>query len=107
MRVPIIVSMLLTISMLTSCNLKSASDTSSNPQVVPLEPEKIFQNTCSGCHGGNLQGNIGPNLQKIGSKYSQQEIIKIIQSGKGKMPAQSQLSEEAKKSLAQWLSQKK
>lgn len=76
-------------------------------QTVDLTPQEIFQNTCSGCHGGNLQGSVGPNLQKIGSKYSQQDIINIIKSGKGQMPAQSHLPDEAQQKLAQWLSEKK
>ncbi|WP_139489144.1 menaquinol-cytochrome c reductase cytochrome b/c subunit [Brevibacillus dissolubilis] len=44
------------------------------------------QASCQGCHGKNLEGTAGPNLQKVGEKYKPEEIKEIITKGKGSMP---------------------
>lgn len=74
---------------------------------VSLKPEESYANNCSSCHGGNLEGGMGPSLQKIGSKFKKEEIEKIIQNGKGSMPGQPQVSGEARGKLAEWLVTKK
>jgi cytochrome c551 len=48
--------------------------------------EGIYKQSCASCHGGNLEGNIGPNLEKVGSKYSEEDILHIIHNGQGSMP---------------------
>lgn len=40
------------------------------------------QQSCVGCHGQNMEGVAGPNLQKIGSKYDAAQIAEIIKNGK-------------------------
>ncbi|GAA0589724.1 cytochrome c-551 [Virgibacillus siamensis] len=69
--------------------------------------DQIFQNNCAQCHGSDLSGGMGPNLTKIGSKYSADEITDIIKNGKGQMPPQKQVSKEDRQTVAQWLSKKK
>jgi cytochrome c550 len=64
--------------------------------------EEIVQQTCTSCHGQNLEGGVGPSLQDVGSKYKPDEIVEIIQNGKGNMPAQSLSIEEAQK-VAEYL----
>ncbi|WP_221565624.1 cytochrome c550 [Alkalihalobacillus sp. TS-13] len=61
-----------------------------------VKPEQIVQQTCTSCHGQNLEGGMGPALTDVGSKYKPEEIVDIIQNGKGQMPAQSLSAEEAK-----------
>lgn len=85
----------------TSSNSNSNQTASSG-----ADPDKVFQQSCASCHGNNLQGQVGPGLQKVGNKYSQEEIEKIILKGRGSMPAGIVEGEDATK-LAEWLSQKK
>lgn len=68
----------------------------------------IFAKNCSSCHGDQLQGNIGPNLQKIGSQFSKAQILNIIKNGKGggKMPA-GLISGSDADAVAAWLAAKK
>ncbi|TLS38515.1 cytochrome c551 [Pseudalkalibacillus caeni] len=68
--------------------------------------QALYNTKCSSCHGDNLQGNIGPKLSAIGSKYSKDEIVSIIQNGKGQMPAGLVEGDEAD-NLAAWLADKK
>ncbi|MFC4183210.1 cytochrome c551 [Saccharococcus thermophilus] len=68
--------------------------------------EQIFQQNCASCHGKDLSGNVGPNLQKVGSKYSKDEIKKIIENGRGGMPAGVIKGADVDK-VAEWLASKK
>lgn len=52
------------------------------PQAV-----RLYQEGCNTCHGDNLQGGIGPNLQHVGSKLTAGEIRHRIEVGGGPMPA--------------------
>jgi len=70
------------------------------------DPQKLFNQKCSVCHGGNLQGGAGPNLQAVGSRYTKEEIEDIILNGKGNMRGGLYTGENASV-LAQWLSEKK
>ncbi|PUB17861.1 cytochrome c551 [Paenisporosarcina sp. OV554] len=75
--------------------------------VETQDAEKIVQGNCTSCHGGNLegQGNF-PNLTDVGSRLSQEEILKVIQEGRGAMPANIIEGAEAEV-VAEWLSNKK
>ncbi|GAA3321793.1 hypothetical protein GCM10020331_039090 [Ectobacillus funiculus] len=64
-----------------------------------------MKQTCVSCHGDQLQGNIGPNLQKVGDKLSKEDIQGVILNGRGNMPAGLLPADQASK-VAEWLSQK-
>jgi len=40
------------------------------------------QTSCMGCHGKDMEGGMGPNLQKIGEKLDATQIADIIKNGK-------------------------
>jgi cytochrome c551 len=67
---------------------------------------KIFDQKCSGCHGGDLTGGMGPNLTKVGSRYSKDDILGILKNGKGQMPANVVSGDDANQ-VAEWLAAKK
>ena len=67
---------------------------------------KIFDQKCSGCHGGDLKGGMGPNLTKVGSRYSKDDILGILKNGKGQMPANVVSGDDANQ-VAEWLAAKK
>ena len=76
-------------------------------QQLMLEVRRqLFKNSCSACHGGDLTGGVGPNLTKVGSEFSQGEIEKIINEGKGSMPAKL-IDESQATKVAEWLASKK
>lgn len=68
--------------------------------------EKLFAQQCASCHGGDLKSGYAPDLDKIGSKYSKEDIQKIIEEGIGSMPAGLLKGEDAAK-VAEWLASKK
>ncbi|MCA1021409.1 c-type cytochrome [Halobacillus litoralis] len=76
-------------------------------ETASADPEEMYQNKCSSCHGGDLSGGAGPNLQEVGSRYSAEEIQDIIINGKGsQMPPGLYTGEQAAQ-LAEWLAEKK
>ncbi len=70
------------------------------------KPEKIFAENCTACHGQNLEGGAGPNLQHIGAKLSKGQILNQIKNGGGGMPGNI-ISGDAAQKVADWLSKKK
>ncbi|TLS39373.1 cytochrome c550 [Pseudalkalibacillus caeni] len=70
-------------------------------------PEEIFSQNCASCHGQNLEGVVGPALNKIGGKYSQDEIRSIIAEGKGSAMPAGLIEGEAADKVAAWLAEKK
>ena len=55
----------------------------------------IFNNTCSGCHGSNLEGGVGPELRGIGNVANESTLVSFITSGKGMMPPGGGLTSSA------------
>jgi cytochrome c551 len=114
----VMIGSLLALSLMVGCSSQSATDagkrstSSSSPssassgQVAETNVQDIFQQTCAGCHGQNLEGAVGPSLQKIGSKMNENQILEVITKGRGQMPRGLVPEEEAKK-LAAWLAAKK
>jgi len=73
-----------------------------------VDAQAVFKQTCVSCHGVNLEGSVGPNLQKEGSKHSKEELATIISNGRGAMPNfKGKLSDDEINSLALWLAEKK
>ncbi|ENQ3105948.1 cytochrome c551 [Bacillus sp. 491mf] len=90
-----------------ACGKKEESKPSSPGQAASGDSaEKVFQKSCAGCHGNDLQGLSGPELKKVGGKYSQEEIEKIIAKGRGSMPGGVIQGEDVKK-VSEWLAEKK
>lgn len=69
--------------------------------------EEVYKKSCAACHGGDLTGQSGPALDTIGDKYTADEVEDIVENGTGSMPAQSQVSDEDRAEVANWLADKK
>ncbi|GAA3407447.1 c-type cytochrome [Paenibacillus hodogayensis] len=66
--------------------------------------EALYKQSCIACHGNQLEGKVGPNLQKVGAKLTNEQIYKVVLNGKGGMPAfKSSLKEEEVANIALWL----
>lgn len=68
--------------------------------------EAAYQQRCIGCHGKDLEGVSGPALTDIGARMTQEEILDILNNGKGAMPGGLVSGDEAS-NLAAWLASKK
>lgn len=85
---------------------ENGGETSGEEIAVVNDPEGLYQASCASCHGQNLEGVVGPALNKIGGKLSAEEIASVITNGQGAMPPG--LVDAAKaEQIAAWLAEKK
>jgi len=70
-----------------------------------IDGETLYAQKCSACHGENLKGVVGPPLLNMGSKYTEIEILKIVNLGTEKMPG-NLLTDEESKIVTKWLMEK-
>ncbi|OCT11573.1 hypothetical protein A8709_05865 [Paenibacillus pectinilyticus] len=88
---------------LTACGDKP-KETPSASTSVKVDVPKLYQNYCISCHGNQLQGGEGPNIQKVGERLDEAAIIRQIQKGgNGMPPFQVSMKDEELKALAAWL----
>ncbi|WP_159884962.1 c-type cytochrome [Paenibacillus puerhi] len=68
--------------------------------------QAIYKSSCLACHGDQLQGGMGPGLQKVGTRLDKEQIVAKIQHGGGGMPSYSaKLRETDIQALAEWLAE--
>lgn len=82
----------------------------SGPIVDPNdEGAKLFAQTCAGCHGAGLEGQVGPALLGIGNKMNAAQLTETITRGfPPAMPARGGLqSDDQVKKVAEWLAKQK
>lgn len=72
-----------------------------------INAETVFKQNCASCHGQNLEGVVGPNLQKIGAQLDEKQIADIIKNGKGGMPPGILKKQPEIQAVAKWLSEHK
>ncbi|MDB5054856.1 MAG: cytochrome c [Bacilli bacterium] len=78
------------------------------PLANNTQAEALFKQNCISCHGVDLEGKIGPNLQKVGERLTPEKIINQINKGGSVMPPFSDiLKDDEINALAAWLSAKK
>lgn len=64
--------------------------------------EALYKDSCSSCHGNDLEGDYGPSLKTIGNDMSEDEIRKKIKDGGDDMPAEVLKGDDADQ-VAAWL----
>src|SRR5690606_10673243 len=76
----------------------------SSSETVAAHGRIVYQNHCMTCHGKDRKGNGSyPSLQHIATKYSEPEILQLINSGRRMMPAFKQLPHADKEALITYL----
>jgi mono/diheme cytochrome c family protein len=72
----------------------------------PLDAAGHYEKSCSACHGSDLKGGpSGPPVLNMKNKYTEEDLLKLMNGGKGMMPAKL-LSEENAQLVAEWLLEK-
>ncbi|WP_051330744.1 c-type cytochrome [Aneurinibacillus terranovensis] len=61
-------------------------------QGVSAEVGKGLTSACAACHGADLKGGLGPNLHGVVGKLKEDGVMKILENGKGGMPAMAKNS---------------
>lgn len=95
------------VTVLSACQSTTEQKPPAESQAQTAKPQDVYLQHCANCHGGNMEGGFGPALTKAGSKYSKEEILYIIQKGKGNMPSQDYVDKKDQVILAEYLSNMK
>lgn len=70
--------------------------------------EEIYSANCAMCHGADLSGGAGPGLTDTGSKYSEDDIVAIINANyEGVNMPKVNVGTEDAHTVAAWLASKK
>ncbi|ERM17758.1 cytochrome c [Brevibacillus laterosporus] len=72
-----------------------------------INAEQIVKQSCTSCHGQNLEGMVGPALANIGSQLDEKAISDVIKNGKGSMPKGILKDAKEISAVSKWLSEKK
>jgi cytochrome c551 len=78
---------------------------SSGKSSTAMDGETIYKESCAACHGGELQGAVGPAVTNMKSKYTEAELLKIVNEGTNKMPG-NLLNMEQSEIVTKWLMEK-
>jgi cytochrome c551 len=79
-----------------------------NQGAVAVDAQAIYKQNCVSCHGVDLSGGVGPNLQHVGARLSEAQITDRIRNGGGGMPPfNGTLKDPEIAALAAWLAAKK
>ncbi|PZE19814.1 cytochrome c [Paenibacillus xerothermodurans] len=93
------------------CGGKNQGRTSEEAMAGASEQVKtLYTQNCLSCHGGNLEGRVGPptNLQQVGGRMTKEQISgQIKNGGNGMQPFANKLKPEEIDALAEWLAGKK
>lgn len=88
-----------------ACSGEEGSEDAPSTDDDMSQGEALYQNNnCVGCHGGELEGASGPNLQNVGNRLSPDEIEEVITEGRGQMPGGLIEDEEELDAIVEWLS---
>lgn len=99
-----------------AATLKPTATPVVKPATTPKAPEPdnsavaeaLFKQSCTSCHGVDLEGDFGPNLQKVGAHLTKTQIINQITNGGSSMPGfKDGLKADEIQALATWLAAKK
>jgi cytochrome c551 len=71
----------------------------------PKDGEGLYNKSCLNCHGADLKGTAGPAVTNMSAKYSEEELLELINNGVGMMPG-NLLSEEEAEIVTKWLMEK-
>ncbi|HAQ06602.1 MAG TPA: cytochrome C' [Bacillus bacterium] len=75
---------------------------SENTSQAPMDGEGLYKRSCLNCHGADLQGGAAPGVKNMAAKYSEEEILDLINNGIGLMPGKL-LSETEAETVTKWL----
>ncbi|QDQ00075.1 cytochrome c [Lysinibacillus fusiformis] len=92
---------------LAACGGGEKTATNNNEGATAPDGEAIAMKSCITCHGGELQGQgNAPALNDVGSRLSEEELLDIINNGRGKMPGGLVKGADAE-AVAKWLASQK
>lgn len=77
-------------------------------QATSEDGEAVYRAaSCFSCHGADLEGASGPNLQEVGARLNEEQIRTVVVEGTSVMPGGMVEDQEDLDNLVEWLSNQK
>jgi quinoprotein glucose dehydrogenase len=77
-------------------------------ETFSMAGQRLFTNKCMGCHGQDRKGTGNyPSLINIGSKYKDDQISSLIQTGRRMMPSFKQLTDQEREAIISYITDDK
>ncbi|MFD2330614.1 c-type cytochrome [Cohnella sp. GCM10020058] len=101
-------SALIGVLLLTTACGKDKTEDNAKPTLpaAPADTIALYRSNCISCHGGGLEGTMGPDsdLRSVGSRLTEAQIAAQITNGGQLMPAMNErLTVQEIDKLASWL----
>lgn len=97
---------LLCCAVLSACSDPDREDPRQNQTALSAaeQAETVYKKQCLSCHAADLGGQVGPSLQQVGTKLTEEQIMEVIRDGAKGMPSFEKILSPADiDTLAQWL----
>lgn len=94
------------IFLLSACSQGNNDRLMASSSATPEDAKAValYKKQCISCHGVDLSGKVGPSLQEIGTRLTEQQLMDIVHDGRRGMPSFKKIiNAEEIKVLAQWL----
>ncbi|MBP1989792.1 c-type cytochrome [Paenibacillus eucommiae] len=105
----LLIMMLISLA-LTACSRETDDSAIHSNYTAPEDASvmTLYKKQCLSCHAVDLRGRVGPNLQKVGARLNEQQLVEFVQNGARGMPAFKKILTSGEiESLAQWLATNK
>jgi cytochrome c551 len=95
---------LVAVSALSILFISGCSDNASG-EATAKDGQSLYEKSCLSCHGADLKGGAAPsvvNMAGMAGKYTEKEVLDMINNGIGLMPG-GLVTEEEAQVLTEWL----
>ncbi|QJD82088.1 c-type cytochrome [Cohnella herbarum] len=97
---------LIVLLLMSACGLKKDDNVlqASITTSADRDAVDLYKQLCIACHASDLSGRVGPSLQAVGSRLTEEQLLAVIRDGSKGMPSyQNRLSHEELDVVVQWL----
>jgi quinoprotein glucose dehydrogenase len=76
----------------------------SDPRLPPTAGQKVYSQTCAVCHGEDRMGQgVAPPLRGLSSRFTDEEVLLLLQTGRGMMPPIPSLTRQQQSDLLDFI----
>ncbi|WP_312115142.1 c-type cytochrome [Brevibacillus reuszeri] len=98
--------LILSLAVISACSNSENTDSVQNASAQADEvAASLYKKHCLSCHAADFSGLVGPSLKQVGTKFTEEQIIAVMNDGAKGMPSFTKmLSKEEMEAVAGWLS---
>ena len=93
-------------AVVSACSDTDSMEAAPNASAQPDElAASLYKKHCLSCHAADLSGQVGPSLEQVGTRLTEEQIIEIMSVGAPGMPSFTKMmNKDEMEAVAGWLS---